>query len=113
MADPVNHDLFAAFITAERDFLALLQMRISDDMAILGQMPGNARAGGTAGRADAGTFVRVSESGWTGDADTLMRYVADSTQGFTLTLAGLKARLEHDLVAERYPKGIEEQVIGA
>lgn len=60
--------------------------------------------------------MRVSESGWVDDAGTLIRYVADSTQGFTLMLAGLKALLEHDvqldLTLDRYPKGIEEQVIG-
>jgi uncharacterized protein YndB with AHSA1/START domain len=65
---------------------------------------------------DGTTFVRVSESGWIGDADKLVRYVADSTQGFTLMLAGMKALLEHDirlnLTLDRYPKGIEEQVIG-
>ena len=61
---------------------------------------------------DATTFVRVTESGWTGNADQLVRYVADSTQGFTLMLAGLKALLEHDirlnLTLDRYPKGVEE-----
>jgi uncharacterized protein YndB with AHSA1/START domain len=66
---------------------------------------------------DRTTFVRVTESGWTGDGDRLVRYVADSTQGFTLMLAGMKALLEHNiqlnLTADRYPKGIEEQVIGA
>lgn len=66
---------------------------------------------------NATTFVRVSESGWTGNADQLARYVADSTQGFTLMLAGLKALLEHDirlnLTLDRYPRGIEEQEIGA
>jgi uncharacterized protein YndB with AHSA1/START domain len=66
---------------------------------------------------DGTTFVRVSESGWTGDADQLVRYVADSTQGFTLMLSGLKALLEHNvrlnLTTDRYPKGVEEQVIGA
>jgi uncharacterized protein YndB with AHSA1/START domain len=40
---------------------------------------------------DGTTFVRVQEAGWTDDADKLVRYVADSTQGFTLMLAGLKA----------------------
>jgi uncharacterized protein YndB with AHSA1/START domain len=63
--------------------------------------------------ADGTTFVRVQESGWTGNADKLMRYVADSTQGFTLMLAGMKALLEHDirlnLTTDRYPNGIEEQ----
>ena len=40
---------------------------------------------------DGTTFIRVQESGWTGDADQLSRYVADSTQGLTLPLAGPKA----------------------
>jgi uncharacterized protein YndB with AHSA1/START domain len=61
---------------------------------------------------DATTFVRVTESGWTGNADELARYVADSTQGFTLMLAGLKALLEHkiqlNLTPDRYPKGVED-----
>jgi uncharacterized protein YndB with AHSA1/START domain len=62
---------------------------------------------------DGTTFVRVQESGWEGDADKLMKYVADSTQGFTLLMAGLKAWLEHsiqlNLTLDRYPKGIEDQ----
>jgi uncharacterized protein YndB with AHSA1/START domain len=61
---------------------------------------------------DGTTFVSVTETGFTGDGDELVKYVADSTQGFTLMLAGLKALLEHNvrlnLVADRYPKGIEE-----
>ena len=44
---------------------------------------------------DANTFVRVTESGFTGTGDQIVKYVADSTQGFTLMLAGLKALLEH------------------
>ena len=44
--------------------------------------------------------------------DELVSQVADSAQGFSLVLAGAKAFLEHDirlnLVADRYPKGIEE-----
>jgi uncharacterized protein YndB with AHSA1/START domain len=59
-----------------------------------------------------GTFVGITESGFTGDGDSLMKQVAASTQGFTLVLAGLKALLEHglrlNLVADRYPKGIAE-----
>jgi uncharacterized protein YndB with AHSA1/START domain len=61
---------------------------------------------------DGTTFVRVTESGFTGTGDQLVKYVADSTQGFTLMLAGLKALLEHDvrlnLVGDRYPKGVDE-----
>ncbi len=59
-----------------------------------------------------GTFVSVTESGWTGSGDDLVRYATDSTQGFTLVLAGLKAFLEHsirlNLVADRFPEGCEE-----
>lgn len=58
------------------------------------------------------TFVSVMESGFTGEGDELVKYVADSTQGFTLMLAGLKAYLEHgirlNLTADRYPKGVEQ-----
>ena len=61
---------------------------------------------------DGTTFVRISESGFTGTGDELVKQVTESTQGFTLVLAGLKALLEHNiqlnLVADRYPKGIEE-----
>jgi uncharacterized protein YndB with AHSA1/START domain len=62
---------------------------------------------------DGRTFVRVIESGFTGNGDQLAKYVADSTQGFTLMLAGLKAFLEYgvrlNLVADRYPKGVDER----
>ena len=60
---------------------------------------------------DGTTFVSITEAGFTGDGDDLVKQVTDSTQGFSLVLAGLKALLEHDvrlnLVADRYPKGIE------
>jgi uncharacterized protein YndB with AHSA1/START domain len=59
-----------------------------------------------------GTFVSVTESGWKGRGDELVKYLTDSTQGFSLMLAGLKAFLEYDiqlnLTADRYPKGSEE-----
>jgi uncharacterized protein YndB with AHSA1/START domain len=61
---------------------------------------------------DGTTFVRVSESGFVGTGDQLVKYVADSTQGFTLMLAGLKALLEHgvrlNLTGDRYPQGVDE-----
>jgi len=57
------------------------------------------------------TFVSITESGFSGDGDSLVQQVAASTQGFTLVLAGLKALLEHqvrlNLVVDRYPKGLE------
>jgi uncharacterized protein YndB with AHSA1/START domain len=61
---------------------------------------------------DGTTFVSITEAGFTGDGDELVKQVTDSTQGFTLVLAGLKALLEHNvrlnLVPDRYPKGIVE-----
>jgi uncharacterized protein YndB with AHSA1/START domain len=59
-----------------------------------------------------GTFLSITESGFVGDGDSLAQQVADSTQGFSLVLAGLKAYLEHgvrlNLVADRNPPGSEE-----
>jgi uncharacterized protein YndB with AHSA1/START domain len=64
---------------------------------------------------DGATFVRVTESGFKGTGDELVRFVADSTQGFSLVLAGLKALLEHgvrlNLVGDRYPKGVDEHTL--
>jgi uncharacterized protein YndB with AHSA1/START domain len=61
---------------------------------------------------DGTTFVSVTEMGFVGDGDELVKQVTDSTQGFSLVLAGLKALLEHNvrlnLVADRFPKGIAE-----
>ena len=57
------------------------------------------------------TFVSITETGFTGDGDSLVQQVTASTQGFSLVLAGLKALLEHNvrlnLVADRYPEGLE------
>jgi uncharacterized protein YndB with AHSA1/START domain len=61
---------------------------------------------------DGTTFVRITESGFSGDGDALVTQATNSTQGFSLVLAGAKALLEHgirlNLVADRFPKGIEE-----
>jgi len=63
---------------------------------------------------DGTTFVSVTESGFTGSGDDLVKYVANSTQGFTLVLAGMKAFLEHglrlNLTADRYAKGIPKHL---
>jgi uncharacterized protein YndB with AHSA1/START domain len=57
------------------------------------------------------TFVSIVNSGFVGDTDHLFAQVRDSTEGFTLVLAGFKAYLEHNielnLIADRFPKGIE------
>jgi uncharacterized protein YndB with AHSA1/START domain len=65
-----------------------------------------------AAQPDGTTFVEITETGFTGDGDELVQQVTNSTQGFSLVLAGLKALLEHGvrlhLVADRYPKGIAD-----
>ena len=59
---------------------------------------------------DDATFVSITESGFVGDGDEILKAVASSSEGFTLVLAGAKAYLEHgiqlNLVADRYPKGL-------
>ncbi len=43
------------------------------------------------------TYVRITETGFTGDVDTQVRRALDSTAGFTFLLSSLKAALEHDI----------------
>jgi uncharacterized protein YndB with AHSA1/START domain len=61
---------------------------------------------------DGTTFVSIAEAGFTGGGDALVKQATDSTEGFCLVLAGLKAFLEHgvglNLVADRFPMGIGE-----
>jgi len=58
------------------------------------------------------TFVSITNAGLSGDGDQLVKQAIDSTGGFSWVLAGLKALLEHNvrlnLVADRFPKGLEE-----
>lgn len=64
-----------------------------------------------ASQANDTTFLSITHSGFTGSGDELVKQATDSIQGFSLVLAGLKAFLEHNirlnLVADRYPPGIE------
>lgn len=57
------------------------------------------------------TYVRIIETGFTGEADTVVQRVTDSTQGFTFLLSALKAWLEHGVVlrvvADAHPAGVE------
>jgi len=56
------------------------------------------------------TFVSITNSGFKGDHDKIIDQVRNSTEGFTLVLAGAKAYLEHhillNLVLDRFPKGL-------
>lgn len=57
------------------------------------------------------TLVSITNSGFTGDEQSITQRALDSTEGFTFVLAGLKASLEHgvqlNLVADRHPSGLE------
>jgi uncharacterized protein YndB with AHSA1/START domain len=59
------------------------------------------------------TFVSITNAGFSGDAEAVAAQAVDSTGGFTMVLAGLKALLEHgiqlNLVADRFPPGLEAQ----
>ena len=58
------------------------------------------------------TFVSITNSGFSGDGEDIVKQALDSTGGFTIVLAGLKALLEHDimlnLIVDRFPKGLGE-----
>lgn len=59
-------------------------------------------------RADNTTFVSITNAGFSGNGDEQVQQALDSTGGFTLVLAGLKALLEHDirlnLILDRFPQ---------
>lgn len=58
------------------------------------------------------TFVSIVHSGFNQTGDELIAVLKDSTGGFTLVLAGLKAYLEHqinlNLVADKFPKELTD-----
>jgi uncharacterized protein YndB with AHSA1/START domain len=62
-------------------------------------------------RADNTTFVSITNTGFSGDGDEIVKQAIGSTEGFTLVLAGLKAFLEHNiilnLVSDRFPDRLE------
>jgi uncharacterized protein YndB with AHSA1/START domain len=61
-------------------------------------------------QADDTTFVSVTNAGFMGDGDEVVKNAIDSMGGFTMVLCGLKALLEHNiilnLVADRFPEGV-------
>ncbi len=58
-------------------------------------------------RPDSATFVSITNTGFSGDDEEVLKEALDATEGFTLVLAGLKALLEHhiilNLVMHRFP----------
>lgn len=63
-----------------------------------------------AARPDHTTFVDITNRGFQGNGDEVVKQALDSTGGFALVLAGAKAFLEHgialNLVADRFPDGL-------
>ena len=63
-------------------------------------------------RADNTTFVSITNYGFSGDGDEVVKQALDSTGGFTILLAGLKAFLEHgiilNLILDRFPKDLRK-----
>jgi len=57
------------------------------------------------------TFVSITNAGFTGNGDEIVKQAIDATEGFSLLLAALKALLEHNirlnLVLDRFPAGLE------
>ena len=54
-------------------------------------------------RSDDTTFVSITNTGFTGDRDEIIKQAVESTEGFTLVLAGLKALLEHNVILNLVP----------
>lgn len=58
------------------------------------------------------TFVRITNTGFSGDGDERVQQALSSTEGFTFLLAALKAFLEHNvklnLSLDRHPAGLEK-----
>ena len=63
-------------------------------------------------RDDGTTFVSITNSDFSGEADEVVKQAIDGTEGFAFVLAGLKALLEHNvrlnLVPDRFPSGLEK-----
>jgi uncharacterized protein YndB with AHSA1/START domain len=64
-------------------------------------------------RGDRTTFVSITNSGFSGDGDSMVSQAINSTEGFTFLLAGAKAFLEYglelNLVPDRHPDGLNIQ----
>ncbi|CAN5770640.1 SRPBCC family protein [soil metagenome] len=61
---------------------------------------------------DGTTFITIKQYGFDKTGDELIEAIIDSTGGFTIVLAGLKAFLEHainlNLIADKFPKEIAQ-----
>jgi uncharacterized protein YndB with AHSA1/START domain len=68
-------------------------------------------------RKDGSTFVSITNSGFSGTADEVVKQAIDSTEAFALVLAGLKALLEKNielsLISDRHPDLIKQLKVTA
>lgn len=59
------------------------------------------------------TYVTITNSGFQGDGDKVVRDALDSKGGFTWVLAGLKALLEYNIelnaITDAFPKGLKRE----
>ena len=62
-------------------------------------------------RPDNTTFVSVTNTGFRGDADTVIQQAIGSTEGFTIVLAGLKALLEYNIQLNLVPDHSPDSII--
>lgn len=66
-------------------------------------------------RGDEETLVKISNSGFRGNADEVLAQAIDAKGGFTMVLAGLKAWLEHGvalgLVPDQFPDGCHPKLV--
>lgn len=57
---------------------------------------------------ESATYVTIKNNGFKGQGEELISQIRDSTGGFTIVLAGLKAYLEHgiqlNLIGDKWPK---------
>lgn len=98
--------------------LQVIVKALESNQRILIEWPGNGITSTVewlfTARPDESTFVSITNTGFTGDDDEIVKQVVGSTEGFTLVLAGLKAFLEQDvilsLVADRFPDGLPSGV---
>jgi len=62
---------------------------------------------------DSTTFVSITHSDFHGDDNEITKQIINSTEGFTIVLAGLKAYLEHNirlnLILDRFPDAVRHR----